>query len=156
MRPAGWTSADAAGLPILPGLVRYDEVAAGRIAHALRVTFAQTQAGYINPARHFASSSNDPNLPPMGLRLRLRAGYDISGFTGQSRVVLEALRRYGMLVADNGSNWFISGATDPRWNDDDLDQLKRVPASAFEVVGHRPASEPADRGRPAAWPSPAS
>jgi hypothetical protein len=134
LRPAGWTSADAAGLPILPGLVRYDEVAAGRIAHALRVTFAQTQAGYISPARHLASSSTDVNLPPMGLRLRLRAGYDISGFTGESRVVLEALRHYGMLVADNGSNWYITGATDPRWNDDDLDQLKSVPASAFEVV----------------------
>jgi hypothetical protein len=102
------------------------------------VTFSETQAGYISPARHFASSSNDPALPPMGLRLRLRAGYDISGFTGQSRVVLEALRRYGMLVADNGSNWFISGATDPRWNDGDLDQLKRVPAGAFEVVDTGP------------------
>ena len=138
LRPAGWTSADAAGLPILPGLVRYDEVAAGHINHALRVTFAQTQQGYISPARHQASSSTDPALPPMGLRLRLRAGYDISGSTGASRVVLEALRRYGMLVADNGSNWFISGATDPRWNDDDLDQLKRVPASAFEVVSTGP------------------
>ena len=138
LRPAGWTSADAAGLPILPGLVRYDEVAAGRIPHALRVTFAATQQGYITPARHFASDSSDPNLPPMGLRLRLRAGFDISGYTGQSRVVLEALRRYGMLVADNGSNWFVSGATDPRWNDDDLDQLKRVPASAFEVVDTGP------------------
>jgi hypothetical protein len=134
LRPAGWTSADAAGLPILPGLVRYDEVASGQIRHALRVTFAETQAGYISPARHFASSSTDPDLPPMGLRLRLRADYDIRRFTGASRVVLEALRRYGMFVADNGSNWFITGATDARWNDDDLDQLKGVPASAFEVV----------------------
>lgn len=138
LRPAGWTSADAAGLPILPGLVRYDEVAAGRIPHALRVTFARTQAGYISPARHFASSSTDADLPPMGLRLRLRAGYDISRFTGQSRVVLEALRRYGMFVADNGSNWFITGATDARWNDEDLNQLKGVPASAFEVVDTGP------------------
>ena len=134
LRPKGWTSADAAGLPILPGLVRYDEVASGQIRHALRVTFAQTQAGFISPARHLASSSTDPDLPPMGLRLRLRAGYDISRFTGASRVVLEALRRYGMLVADNGSNWYITGATDTRWNDDDLNQLKGVPASAFEVV----------------------
>ncbi len=138
VRPAGWTSADAAGLPILPGLVRYDEVASGRIAHALRVTFAQTQRGYIFPARHFASSSPDVSLPPMGLRLRLRPDFDISRFTGQSRVVLEALRRYGMIVADNGSNFFISGATDPRWDDDDLDQLKRVPAFAFEVVSTGP------------------
>jgi hypothetical protein len=138
LRPVGWTSADAAGLPILPGLVRYDEVAAGRIAHALRVTFAQTQRGYISPARHFASSSTDPALPPMGLRLRLRASFDLSGYTGASRVVLEALRRYGMLVADNGSNWFISGASDRRWNDTDLDQLKQVPASAFEVVDTGP------------------
>ncbi len=138
LRPAGWTSADAAGLPIFAGLARYDEVAAGRIPHALRVTFAQTQAGYITPARHFASSSTDSSLPPMGLRLRLRAGYDISGFRGESRVVLDALGRYGMIVADNGSNWLISGATDSRWNDDDLDQLKRVPASAFEVVATGP------------------
>ena len=107
-------------------------------SNALRVTFAATQQGYITPARHSASDSSDPNLPPMGLRLRLRAGFDISGYTGQSRVVLEALRRYGMLVADNGSNWFVSGATDPRWNDDDLDQLKSVPASAFEVVDTGP------------------
>jgi hypothetical protein len=109
-------------------------VASGQIRHALRVTFAQTQAGFISPARHLASSSTDPDLPPMGLRLRLRAGYDISRFTGASRVVLEALRRYGMLVADNGSNWYITGATDTPWNDDDLNQLKGVPASAFEVV----------------------
>jgi hypothetical protein len=138
LRPAGWTSADAAGLAILPGLVRYDEVVAGRIPHALRVTFAATQRGYITPARHVASDSLDANLPPMGLRLRLRAGFDISGYTGQSRVVLEALRRYGMLVADNGSNWYITGATDPRWDDDDLNQLKGVPASAFEVVDTGP------------------
>jgi hypothetical protein len=134
LRPAGWTSADAAGLPIFPGLVRYDEVAAGQIQHALRVTFAQTQEGYISPARHWASTSTDPNLPPMGLRLRLKASYDISHFTGESLVVLKALRTYGMIVADNGSNWYISGSTDSRWNDDDLDQLKHVPAGAFEVV----------------------
>lgn len=133
-RPAGWTSADAAGLPILAGLTRYDEVAAGSINHALRFTVERTQRAYILPATHYASDSNDPSLPPMGLRLRLRADYDLSGFTGQARTILTALRRYGMIVADNGSSWFISGATDPRWDDEDLNQLKRVPGSAFEVV----------------------
>jgi hypothetical protein len=134
LRPDGWTSADAAGLPILPGLIRYDEVQAGRIDHALRFTVANTQRGYIHPATHFASSSGDAALPPMGLRLRLKAGYDISAFKGAARVILEALRRHGMIVADNGSNWYITGARDPRWNDTDLDQLKSVPGSAFEVV----------------------
>jgi len=134
LRPEGWTSADAAGLPILPGLVRYDEVQSGVIRHALRFTVQSTQRAYILPATHFASSSTDPNRPPMGLRLRLKATYDISGYTGQSRVILQALRTYGMIVADNGSNWFISGATDPRWDDDDLNQLKNVPGSAFEAV----------------------
>lgn len=134
LRPDGWTSADAAGLPILPGLVRYDEVASGHIDHALRFTVSRTQRGFIHPATHFASSSTDPNLPPMGLRLRLKANFDISGYHGQARVILEALRTYGMIVADNGSSWFISGATDSRWNDDDLNQLKSVPGSAFEAV----------------------
>lgn len=134
LRPETWTSADAAGLPIFPGLVRYDEVMAGEISHALRFTVSRTQRAYIHPATHYASSSDDPNLPPMGLRLRLRADYDISGYSGMSRVILEALRRYGMIVADNGTSWFISGATDSRWNDDDLNQLKTVPGSAFEVV----------------------
>jgi len=134
LRPDGWTSADAAGLPILPGLVRYDEVAAGEINHAVRFTVAQTQAGFIHPATHYASNSNDPALPPMGLRLRLKASYDISSFTGQSLVILTALKKYGMMVADNGSSWYITGATDPGWDDTDLDQLKTVPGSAFEVV----------------------
>ncbi len=134
LRPVGWTSADAAGLPILPGLVRYDEVESGVIRHALRFTVSQSQRAYILPATHFASDSDDPNLPPMGLRLRLRADYDISGYTGQARVILEALKTYGMIVADNGSDWFISGATDARWNDDDLNQLKQVPGSAFEAI----------------------
>ncbi|MBJ7331604.1 MAG: hypothetical protein JHC95_17045 [Solirubrobacteraceae bacterium] len=135
-RPAGWTSADAAGLPILPLLARYDEVAAGEIRHALRFTVSRSQAGYVAPARHLASSDRSPKLPPMGLRLRLKRSYKISGYTGQSRVVLNALRRYGMIVADNGSDWFISGASDRRWDDEDLNQLKRVPGSAFEVVRH--------------------
>jgi hypothetical protein len=134
LRPDGWTSADAAGLPIFPGLARYDEVAAGHIDHALRFTVQRTQKKYIHSAAHYASSSTDPNLPPMGLRLRLKADYDISGYTGQSRVILEALKKYGMILADNGGNWFITGASDPRWNDEDLNQLKTVPGSAFEAV----------------------
>jgi hypothetical protein len=134
VRPAGWTSADAAGLPILPGLARYDEVARGKIDHALRFTVEHTRRAYVYPARHFASSETDPRLPPMGLRVRLRASFDTRGFPPQARVVLEALKRYGMLVADNGSNWYISGAPDPRWSNDDLHTLGRVPGSAFEVV----------------------
>lgn len=134
LRPDGWTSADAAGLPIFPGLVRYDEVANGHIDHALRFTVSRTQRAYLHPATHWASSSTDASLPPMGLRLRLKASFDVSSYTGESRVVLNALKKYGMIVADNGSNWFISGAADSRWNDDDLNQLKTVPGSAFEVV----------------------
>lgn len=138
LRPAGWTSADAAGLPILPGLARVDEVRAGAIRHALRFTVSESQRGYIFPARHFASDRGDPNLPPMGLRLRLKAGYPLGRFRGQARVILVALKRYGMIVADNGSDWFVSGAADRRWSDDDLDQLKTVPGSAFEAVATGP------------------
>ncbi len=138
LRPDHWTSADAAGLPILPGLVRYDEVAAGAVNHALRFTVQKTQRGFIHPATHFASSSTNPNLPPMGLRLRLKADYDISHFTGESRVILEGLKKYGMILADNGSNWYITGGSDSRWNDDDLNQLKTVPGSAFEAVDTGP------------------
>jgi hypothetical protein len=134
LRPEGWTSADAAGLPIFPLLVRYPEVSAGQIDHALRVTVPQTQRGYIHPATHFASSSSDAGLPPMGLRLRLKASYDLAGFHGESLVVLEALKRYGLIVADNGSPWFITGAPDPRWNDQDLEQIKQVAGSEFEAV----------------------
>jgi hypothetical protein len=134
LRPDTWTSADAAGLPILPDLVRWDEVQAGRIDHALRFTVAHTQKGFVHPATHQAGSTSDPNVPPMGARFRLKPSFDISGFHGAARVVLECLRRYGMFVADNGSNWFISGSTDTRWNDDDLNQLKTVPGSAFEAV----------------------
>ncbi|MBZ0275115.1 MAG: hypothetical protein K8I60_03155 [Anaerolineae bacterium] len=134
LRPAGWTSADAAGLPIFPGLARYDEVEAGAIHHALRFTVQESQMAYILPATHWASDSDDPDLPPMGLRLRLKADYDLSGYTGQARVILEALKTHGMIVADNGTSWFITGASDPRWDDDDLNQLKTVPGSAFEVV----------------------
>lgn len=134
LRPSGWTSADAAGLPILPGLARYDEVAGGRIDHALRFTVSRTRRAYVWPARHFASSEADASLPPMGLRLRLKRSYDISRFPRQSRVVLQALKEYGMVVADNGSDWYVSGAPDPRWSNDDLRSLHTVPGSAFEVV----------------------
>ncbi|HEY2719458.1 MAG TPA: hypothetical protein VGI52_07490, partial [Solirubrobacteraceae bacterium] len=138
LRPEGWTSADAAGLPILPLLARYPEVRAGQIDHALRVTVARTQAGYIHPATHLASSSEDPSLPPMGLRLRLKASFDLSGYRGQALVILRALKRYGLIVADNGSSWYITGAPDSRWNDEDLDQLKTVPGSDFEAVRSGP------------------
>ncbi len=133
-RPAGWTSADAAGLPIFPGLVRYDEVSAGVIKHALRFTVSRTRRGYVAPARHFASSNTSTTLPPMGMRVRLKADYRISGYPKQARVILQAMKTYGMIVADNGSDWFVSGAPDKRWNDDALNTLKRVPGSAFEVV----------------------
>ena len=138
LRPLGWTSADAAGLPILPGLVRYDEVASGVIRHAIRVTFSRTQRGFILPATHYASSDANPNLPAMGQRLRLSADYDISHLTGASRVIAVAMQRFGLIVADNGSNWFFQGSTDPRWDDDDLNQLKRIPGTAFEVVDTGP------------------
>jgi hypothetical protein len=134
LRPEGWTSADAAGLPIFPLLVRYPEVRAGRIDHALRVTVQRTQRGYIHPATHFASSSTDPSMPPMGLRLRLRSSFSLVGYHGEALVVLRALKRFGLIVADNGSSWYITGAPDPRWNDEDLNQLKTVPGSAFEAV----------------------
>jgi hypothetical protein len=133
-RPAGWTSADAAGLSIFAGLARYPEVRAGAIRHALRFTVRETQRAYVAPARHFASDSRNPDLPPMGLRLRLKASYPLARFHGQSLVILRALKRYGMIVADNGEDWFITGASDRRWNDDDLNQLKTVPGRAFEVV----------------------
>jgi len=138
LRPEGWTSADAAGLPIMPLLVRYPEVAAGQIDHALRVTVPESQAGYIHPATHFASSSSNPNLPPMGLRLRLKASYSLAGFHGESLIVLEALKRFGLIVADNGSPWFITGAPSPNWNDEDLEQIKQVPGSEFEAVESGP------------------
>ena len=134
LRPDYWTSADAAGLPILPGLARYDEVQSGSITHALRFTVHATQAGFIHPATHFASSTTNPALPPMGLRVRLKSSFSTAGFSGNALVILSALKKYGMFVADNGSDWYISGSTDTRWNDTDLNQLKTVPASAFEAV----------------------
>jgi hypothetical protein len=134
LRPDGFTSADAAGLPIFPGLARYDEAASGRIDHALRVTVSPTRDAWIHPASHCAGSTNDASAPPMGLRLRLNAGYEISGFSGPARAIAAALKQYGLIVADNGSNWFISGTSDRRWPDGNLDQLKSIPGSAFEVV----------------------
>jgi hypothetical protein len=134
LRPAGWTSADAAGLPILPGLARYDEVAAGAINHALRFTAPRTRRAYVYPARHFASDSDDPALPPMGLRVRLKASVDISRFGPQAQVILRALKKYGMILADNGAPWYVTGAPDAGWNDDDLHQLQQLHGSDFEVV----------------------
>ncbi len=136
LRPDGWTSADAAGLPIFPGLVRYDEVAAGQLEHAIRVTFDSTRDAYLHPATHCAgdSSSASASAPPMGLRLRLKAGYGLGGFSGPARTIAAAMKRYGLIVADNGSNWFFSGSSDRRWDDENLNQLKRIPGSAFEVV----------------------
>jgi hypothetical protein len=133
-RPYTWTSADAAGLPIFPGLARYDEYAAGAIQHALRFTLQNSQAAFTPPASHWAANSSNPYAAPMGMRLRLKASYDISGFPPQSKVILTALQQYGMIMADNGSSMFISGAPDDRWDNNDLGALKGVPASAFEVV----------------------
>jgi len=134
LRPDYWTSADAAGLPIFPGLVRYDEVASDHLDHAIRVTFDETRRAFIHPATHYASDSCNVNLPPMGLRFRLRPNYDLSGFSGQALVIARALKHYGMINADNGSNFYITGATDSRWNDNSLNQLKDIPGSAFQVV----------------------
>jgi hypothetical protein len=134
LRPKTWTSADAAGLPILPGLARYDEVKHGAINHALRFTVSRTRNKFVYPARHQASSDSDPSLPPMGLRLRLKASFPVSHYPRQSRIVLRALQRYGMIVADNGSDWYVSGAPNRGWNNDDLHSLGSVKGSAFEVV----------------------
>jgi hypothetical protein len=137
LRPERWTSADAAGLPILPGLVRYDEVVEqGAIMHALRFTVQRTRRAMVPPARHFASNLRDPNLPPMGMRVRLRADYPVesASFPASVQVILNALKTYGMFVADNGSSWFVSGAPDPRWIDDELATLRRVLGRDFEVV----------------------
>ncbi|HXE98943.1 MAG TPA: hypothetical protein VN458_01210 [Solirubrobacterales bacterium] len=145
LRADGWTSADAAGLPILPGLVRYGEVRRGRVRHAIRVTFAETRRAYVHPATHYASSQCNPNLPPMGLRLRLRRSYFVRNLHrfrrgSQSRVIFKALYRYGAITADNGgsgSNWFITGASSKRWRDGDLNHLKTVPGTAFAVIDSR-------------------
>jgi len=134
LRPDGWTSADAAGLPILPGLVRYDEAAAGEIRHAIRFTTDETRRAYVYPGRHFASSLTGAVYPPMGLRVRLKAGYDVSALPPQARAIAVAMQRYGLILADNGSPWFFGGVSDARWDDDQLNALKAIPGSAFEAV----------------------
>ena len=147
LRPNTWTSADAEGLPILPGLVRYDEIASGAINHALRFTVNSTQSAFLWPARHYASSSTNPNLPPMGLRLRLKANANISSFSHTNQIILTALKRYGMIVADNGSSWYISGAPDNRWNNDDLHVLGTIPGSDFEAVDESSLQVNANSGK---------
>ena len=149
LRPAGWTSADAAGLPILAGLVRYEEVARGRVDHAIRVTVDRSQASYLWPARHQAGQAG-ASLPPMGLRLRLRAGVDVGGFPYQARVILQAMRAHGLVVADNGSSGFIGGVPDERWGNDALRQLRRVTLADFEAVDTTPCASPPPRPPPAA------
>ncbi|MCE9596513.1 MAG: hypothetical protein K8S54_00965 [Spirochaetia bacterium] len=134
LRPSGWTSADAAGLPIFPGLVRYEEVAAGKITHAIRFTARNTQKAFVWPATHFASSKKDKNIPPMGMRFRLKSNFATGQFSPQTRVILDALKQYGMILADNGSDWFMSGAPNEKWNNDILRELGRVNGSQFEAV----------------------
>jgi hypothetical protein len=149
LRPEGWTSADAAGLPILPGLARRDEADSGVITHALRITVPTTQRAYIHPATHWASSNTDPDQPPMGLRVRLKASYDISRLRGQARAVAQALKTYGALVADNAGSprVYISGNVDTGWNDEDLNGLKTIPASALEAVKTNPVVRPGSQRR---------
>ena len=134
-RKQGWTSCDAAGLPIFPGLVRYDEAAiTKKIEHAVRFTVRNSRHAYVSPATHYASAKTDPNLPPMGMRVRLKAGVDIAGYPEEDRVILTAMKTYGMFVADNGGDWFVTGTPDPRWNDDHLNLLKKIKGGDFEVV----------------------
>jgi hypothetical protein len=147
LRPAGWTSADAAGLAVLPGLVRYEEVANGEITHAIRFTAQRTQRAYVWPARHYASSITDTSCPPMGQRFRLKSSFDTSGYPYQARVILEALKKYGMIVSDNGGNWFITGQPDDRWDNDALNTLKQVKGSDFEAVDSSPLMITPDSGQ---------
>ncbi len=147
LRPASWTSADAAGLPIMPGLARYDEVASGEIRHALRFTVPHTRRAYVWPARHYASSLTDAKYPPMGQRFRLKESFDISTFPAQVQVILRALKKYGMTIADNGSAWYLSGEPDSRWNNSDLSTLRNVPGSAFEAVDVSPLMVSVDSGQ---------
>ena len=147
LRPETWTSADAAGLPILPGLVRYDEVAAGEIRHAIRFTAPQTQRAYVWPARHYASDLTGTQYPPMGQRFRLRADFDISGFSPEVQVILQAMKTYGIILADNGSSWFISGVPDERWDNDILNEIKQVTGAEFEAVNFSMLMVEPDSGR---------
>jgi hypothetical protein len=154
LRPAGWTSADAAGLPILPGLVRYDEVQSGSITHAIRMTAETTDTSYVWPARHEAGARSDPNLPPMGARFRLKASFDISGFSPQAQVVLRAMQQYGLILADNGSNWYFGGTADPAWPLSLVDELKGIPASAFEAVDESSLMVSPDSGQARSFAGP--
>jgi hypothetical protein len=142
LRPDGWTSADAAGLPIFPGLVRYEEAAAGHVDHAIRVTMDSTRNAWIHPASHCAGDTASGAAPPMGLRLRLKASYPLKGMGTSARAIAEAMKEYGLIVADNGSNWYISGSSDSRWDDGELEPLKGIPGSAFEVVRSAAAVHP--------------
>jgi hypothetical protein len=143
LRPDGWTSADAAGLPILPGLVRYDEIRAGAISHAIRFTVDLTDCSHIWPARHDAGTCN-PDYPPMGARFRMKASFSLAGFSRPAKVILRAMKRYGFLLADNGSNFYFQGTQDSRWTDALLDQLKTIPGSAFEAVDESACQVSAD------------
>ncbi len=154
LRPAGWTSADAAGLPILPGLLRYDEVESGNITHAIRMTAETTDTSYLWPARHEAGARSDPNLPPMGARFRLKANFDIGNYSPQAQVVLRAMQRYGLILADNGSNWYFGGTADPAWPQGLVDELKQVPASAFEAVDESSLMVSPDSGQARTFPGP--
>jgi len=147
LRMDGWTSVDAAGLPIFPGLVRAEEVAAGQIKHALRFTAPRTRNQYVWPARHFASRSSDGALPPLGQRFRLRADFDVSTFSPTNQIILRALQKYGMMLADNGSAWFLSGAPSSAWADDELRELRKVTGADFEAVDVSSLSERADSGK---------
>jgi hypothetical protein len=153
LRPSGWTSADAAGLPVLPGLLRRDEVAAGDVDHAIRLTAARTDKSFLWPARHQAGSASDPSLPPMGAWFRLQAGFDISRFRPDTQVVLRAMQRHGLVVADNGSNWYFTGTSEPGWDTALLDQLKTVPAGAFEAVDTSSLMADPNSGRVASSPA---
>lgn len=156
LRPAGWTSADAAGLPILPGLVRYDEVAAGEIKHAIRFTVQITRKSYVWPARHYASSNTSASVPPMGQRFRLKAGFNVAPYPARVQIILNAMKKYGLILADNGSNWYISGAPDERWNNDELATLRNVHGSDFEAVDVSGLMIDPDSGQSALLPPPAN
>src|SRR5437763_16783284 len=158
LRPATWTSADAAGLPILPGLLRLDEVQSGHVDHAIRFTAQRTDKSFIWPARHQAGAGNDPNLPPMGARFRLRGDFNMAGYRPDTQVVLRAMQHYGLLLADNGSNWYFQGTAENGWDDGFISDLKRVPASAFEAVDESSLmldpNSAQYRGAPAPAPAP--
>lgn len=147
LRPAGWTSADAAGLPILPGLLTYEEVAAGSVSHAIRFTADTTRAEYLWPARHKASSNNSASVPPMGARFRIKSSFSLAGYSAQAKTVIRGMQQYGMVLADNGSDWYFQGTADDRWPEDLIDQLKDIPSSAFEAVETAPMKISNDSGQ---------